>query len=807
MVTGHRLRVLLVEDSLVDAQRVQAKLRGFPVDLVHATSLDEARERLGAGSFDAVLLDLELPGTRGVATYEALRDATGATPVLVLTSIEDREVGLASVAAGAQGCLTKDQATGVLLDRALHDARYRALERARAEHLNRVLRTVRDLGRLLVQEHEPDRLADRAVALLVRQQGYSAAWMALDQPDHVAWAGVHCASPAHSCVAWARELSAAASVPTASACGECPSGGHGEASLLLVPLRHAHHEYGVLGALLPVDVDASPDEVALFQELGDDLARALYGIEVCRLRHEAEVQIQLREQELAILYDQSPVLQLLMDTDARVLRVNQRVREYGLWGAEDPTGRLGGEVLRCVHSEHHVCGTSPFCATCPVRGAVGRAAAEGSVHGMEITMDLRRADGREVPRQFVLSAARLRVQEDTLVLVTLQDVSELLLLRQQLHHAQKMEAVGRLAGGVAHDFNNILSVILSSAGLIRDELRPSDPLREELGELTAAAERGRELSGQLLAFSRHQPIAPHAVDIVRLLRRLERMLHRLLPASISLEVRAPGTPITVLADPGQLEQVIVNLTVNARDAMPDGGEIHIELTTGLPSAAQASQHGLALDAHARVAVSDTGTGMTDEVREHVLEPFFTTKPAGEGTGLGLATAYGILRQHHGGLDIASTPGVGSTFTVLLPLHTAAPEPAAAPGPLREPLPVGGTECVLVVDDSDSVRRMAVRLLRKSGYTVLSTDTAEDALEVLGRERVDLVLTDHVMPGMTGRELRAAVPDLPVVLMSGYAESDLLLEADEHFLHKPFTKRSLLAKVRSVLDLTAPADGG
>jgi nitrogen-specific signal transduction histidine kinase len=383
-------------------------------------------------------------------------------------------------------------------------------------------------------------------------------------------------------------------------------------------------------------------------------------------------------------------------------------------------------------------------------------------------------------------------------------VAELQATREQFAHAQRMEAVGRLAGGVAHDFNNLLSVILGGVELVLSD--PGPPDRELLVEIRAAGERAAGLTRQLLAFSRRQVVTPSVVDLNALVVELERMLGRLLGERFRLETRPLADVATVHADRGQIEQVVVNLVVNARDAMPEGGTIVVETRTVTVTGDHARSGEDAVPGeYVTIAVRDTGTGMTDEVRSHLFEPFFTTKSPGKGTGLGLATSYGIARQSGGHIAAYTEVGRGTTMRVYLPLAHAGPEPAeadAAP-------PRGGSETILLVEDEPGVRRVAAHVLGARGYRVLETASGEEALRVLEAhpDEIHLLLTDVVLPGLGGRELaeRAAElrRDLKILFASGYTDDVVLqhrlVTDDVPFIQKPFAAASLSRKVREVLD--------
>jgi PAS domain S-box-containing protein len=379
-------------------------------------------------------------------------------------------------------------------------------------------------------------------------------------------------------------------------------------------------------------------------------------------------------------------------------------------------------------------------------------------------------------------------------------------LEEQLNVVQRLEAVGRLAGGVAHDFNNLLSVILGNAAFAAEALHKADPVRADVLEIQTAAQRAANLTHQLLAFSRRQVLEPRVLNVNTVIAGVESLLRRLLGEHIDIEIRPSESLGAILADPGQVEQIVVNLAVNARDAMPQGGKLLIE-TTNVDVDASSVADQVAPGRYVLITVSDTGTGMDAETREHIFEPFFSTKETGKGTGLGLATVYGIVKQSGGDIRVASEVGSGATFRLYLPRIDAS---VRAEGQ-RSSLPAasGGGETVLIVEDEPAVCRIAVRILSKAGYHVLTASNGEEALDV--RRKFDapihLLLTDVVMPRMSGRELAErlaeATPRLKVLYMSGYTDDAIVhhgvLESGMRFISKPFSSNELLGRVREALD--------
>jgi two-component system cell cycle sensor histidine kinase/response regulator CckA len=398
----------------------------------------------------------------------------------------------------------------------------------------------------------------------------------------------------------------------------------------------------------------------------------------------------------------------------------------------------------------------------------------------------------------------------------LEDITERKQLEEQLRQSQKMEAVGRLAGGVAHDFNNLLTIISGYSDLLLDTLPGQERSRAHVEEIRKAGTRAATLTRQLLAFSRSQVLAPQVLDLNAVVTNVDKMLRRLIGEDVDLVAILGEKLGSVRADPGQIEQVIMNLAVNARDAMPQGGKLTIETSNASLDAAYARTHATVVPGeYVMLAVSDTGIGMDAHTQAHIFEPFFTTKEKGKGTGLGLATVYGIIKQSGGYIWVYSEPGMGATFKIYLP-RVEKSSPEAGGGKAAES-PAKGHETILLVEDEPALRAMVRSVLESKGYKVLEARHGEDALVVteLHRGPIDLLLTDVVMPGMSGRELAehlvSANPKTKVLYMSGYTDDAIVhhgvLGSDMAFLQKPFSPDSVVRKVREVLDAPPHARPG
>jgi PAS domain S-box-containing protein len=430
----------------------------------------------------------------------------------------------------------------------------------------------------------------------------------------------------------------------------------------------------------------------------------------------------------------------------------------------------------------------------------------------EYETQMLRKDGSQIDVQ--VRAALILFENQPTILGNIIDITErkrtehqMIFLQEQLRQSQKIEAIGRLAGGVAHDFNNLLTVILGTSELLLLELEKESPLRESIEDIKRTAERAATLTHQLLAFSRRQVMEFQVLDLNDVLRNLEKMLRRIIGEDIELITSFAGDLGKIKADPNQIEQILMNLVVNAKDAMPQGGRLIIETENAELDEEYSHSHvGVKPDRYVRLSISDTGIGMPPELKEKVFEPFFTTKEKGKGTGLGLSTVYGIVKQSGGNIWVYSEPMKGTTIKIYLP---RAFEPLEEN---KEQLEMGespfGNETILVVEDEEEVRKLAVQILEKHGYQVLKAQDGDEALALCENYRgpIHLILTDVVMPGMGGRELVHHLHELhlesKVVYMSGYTDNAIvhhgILEKGINYIQKPFTIEGLLRKIWEVL---------
>jgi len=517
--------------------------------------------------------------------------------------------------------------------------------------------------------------------------------------------------------------------------------------------------------------------------------------EMTARRSAAEEALRASEERFRILVESSPNAILLVDRDGRIVLANGRIE--GILGYT-PEELIGAPVERLVPAglrARHVGDRLAYLQAPRVRTmAAGRSLAA-----------LRR-DGTSVPVDIALSP--ITVAGELHVLATIADTTERRRLEEQLLQSQRLEAIGHLAGGIAHDFNNLVNVIAGFGRLVLDDLPEDDPHRADIEEILAAADRAARISRQLLAFGRRQIMEPRVLNLNEVVANVTPMLARILGEDTDLVTMLAPDLGAVRVDPGQLEQAIVNLAVNARDAMPRGGRLTIETANvDLDESFVRSRVEMAPGSYVVLAVSDTGHGMTEEIRQRIFEPFFTTKPEGHGTGLGLSTTYGIVRQSGGFISVYSEPGQGTTFRIYLPRVAERAEPFLQAA--RTKSADVGVETLLLVEDDEPGRVYARRVLEARGYRVLTAAHGPEALEVAAAHDgpIDLLVTDVIMPGMSGRELAdrlvATRPGLRVLYVSGYTENSVVhhghLEPGVAFLVKPYSPDDLARKVREVLD--------
>ena len=749
------------------------------------------------------------------------------------------------------------------------DISQRKRAEAALEASNRALRKLSEVNQAVVRADDERRLMREVCKIIAEVGGRALAWIgkALDDDaktvEPLEWYGSAHGYLEQLTVSWADIETGRGPTGTAIRTGRVVYAEDLETDPGFGPWRRAAAEHGLGSSIaLPLFVngadvwgtlniyasepnDFDRDEVAILEELA---AAMCAGVEHLRARAEAERHFQALQERKSRLEILNAVAsadlagtapeQLIPTTVARLSEEFPGIRVA--YAAIDPQGRT---VVQHSAQPEHMADIGGRCAD--LSEAPEYIKALRTVPYVVIP-DVEK-DTRIAPLAAVLAAGQTRAVLDIPIrsqqsivgllcmdapvprtwteheIETLTDVAQQLgnALRKKeieqereeaelrFQQAQRMEAVGRLAGGVAHDFNNLLTVINSYADFVLAELRETDPVRDDIREIRKAGDRATSLTRQLLAFSRRQVMQPKVVDLDQVAVEMDRMLRRVLGEDIELVTVTGDGPHRVYIDPGQIEQVLMNLAVNARDAMPDGGKLTIETTHCELDEEYASTHAPTEPGqYVRLSVSDTGMGMSEEVRGRVFEPFFTTKPKGKGTGLGLATVYGIVKQSGGYIWVYSEAGSGTTFKIYLPRCeevSVSPTRSTPSGSLVQ----RGSETVLLVEDEDAVRMLAVRMLSNAGYRVLTAANGGEALLLCESQEapIHLLVTDVVMPVMNGRaladRLSSITPGMKVLYMSGYTDNAIVhhgvLDADAEFIAKPFSQNELLAKVRAVLD--------
>jgi signal transduction histidine kinase/CheY-like chemotaxis protein len=484
----------------------------------------------------------------------------------------------------------------------------------------------------------------------------------------------------------------------------------------------------------------------------------------------------------------------LISPGMEILEMNHLMREW--FPAVDPVGR--STCYRAFNDPPR----ATVCDYCPTKKTLQ----DGLVH--EATTQTPHPGGTRNYR--VVSSPVFNASgEVTAAIEMVEDITEKLSLESRCKQAQKMEAVGQLAGGVAHDFNNILTAIFGYSQLSLRKLQENDPVKAYVEEIMKASERAAVLTQSLLTFSRKQAVDLAVINLGEVVKNFEIFLHRLIREDIELKVNCNEEPLAVMADRGQIEQVIMNLVANGRDAMPNGGKMCIETLSVTMDQEFIAAHGYGTaGVYAVISVADSGSGMDKETQSHIFEPFYTTKELGRGTGLGLSMAYGIIKKHDGFINVYSEPGTGTIFRIYLPLLPDVP-PADKTGPVVSTVLRGGTETILVCEDDAALRKLAVNILNHFGYRVIEAIDGQDAVEkfIAHQESIDLVFIDAIMPKQNGKEasdeIKMVRPGIKTIFVSGYARNifvgDKPFDENTIFINKPYSPNELLTKIRELLD--------
>jgi two-component system cell cycle sensor histidine kinase/response regulator CckA len=752
------LRLLIIEDSEDDALLIVRDLKRAGYEPIYERAETEAmvREALDRGPWDVVVSDFSMPHFTGTHALKLLRERDPDTPFIFVSGTIGEDVAVEAMRAGAQDYVTKGNLRRLVpaIERELRDVAVRRERHAGAARFRRVVESAM-MGILFWDAQGKITDANDQFLKIV---GYTREdlqagrmnWRAMTPPEY--------------------EAVDANALKELAATGTC------------TPFEKEYIRKD--GSRVPIIVGGA--------RLDDPTNPVVAFVLDITERKRAEDALRHSEERYRLLFDSGPHPMWVYDLDTLgFITVNEAaIRHYGY--TRDEFLAMTIEDIR------------PPEDIPKLREHLSHLEAEGS-HPRAVWRH-RTKDGRVLNVE--VNRYTLQFEGKRAALALAQDVTERLRLEQRLLQAQKMEAVGRLAGGVAHDFNNVLTAIFGYVEMVIADLPAHSPSRADLEEVRKAATRAASLTRQLLAFSRQQVLQPTVLNVNDVVQDIEKMLQRLIGDDVEVRVMLAPDVGNIRADTGQLEQIILNLAVNARDAMPTGGKLTIETAGADLTEEYADAHVPVIPgAYVMLAVSDTGSGMTAEVKARMFEPFFTTKGRGRGTGLGLATVYGIVKQSGGYIWVYSEPGLGTAFKVYLPRVDAPVEPATQAPELKGTL--AGTETVLLAEDDELLRPLARSLLLKLGYTVLDAPNAAEALVAAGEHQgtIHLLITDVVMPGQSGRDLARALaqshPDTKVLYMSGYTDDAIvhhgMLDPGLNFLQKPFTPATLARKVREVLD--------
>lgn len=819
------LRVLIVEDSEDDALLLSRELRrgGYQVE-AHRVDTAEAFDRaLAANTWDVIIADYNMPQFDGLAALRVLQEQAKDIPFLVVSGFIDENVAVAAMKSGAHDYLMKDNLKRLVpaVTREIREVKMRRERRQATEALRTSEARLRQANDALlylarsqsVQEGDLPHAFAEITQTMALSLGISRAGIWIFNPERTI---LHCEDlfemekNQHSrglalqrdrypryfaALQEHRFISATDSMldPRTKEFADDYFRPHEIVSSLEAGIRLHGEVVGVFSLEHCRQLRQwMPEEEVFAGSVADLISLALGASE----RRKSEEALRASEQRYRDLFENANDMIYTMNLDGVLTSINKRGEELTGYSRDELLGvALGPRLLPPEHEE--------------VTLLALQRKLDGELDQTVYEVEIVRKDGQRVAIE--INSRLIYENEQPAGLQGIaRDISERKRLEDELRHSQKMEAIGRLAGAIAHDFNNLLTAILGYSQLLLARLDANSPWRREIAEIEKAGRSAATLTGQLLAFSRKQAFQPQTLNVNQVVTNIERMLRRLIGEDVELVTQLDATLGNIHADPGRVEQVIMNLVVNSRDAMPRGGRLVIETSNAYLDPAYASRHPDARPgSYVMLSVADTGVGMSHNVLSRIFEPFFTTKDAGKGTGLGLSTVYGIVKQSDGHIVVESAPGAGAIFRVFFPriddtvMMTESPTPYIAQG---------GHETVLLVEDDDAVRELTRQILEMNGYKVLEAYSANEALTICRTYAgvIACVLADVVMPQISGpdmvRQLVDIRPSLKAVYMSGYNDHQLLPQTAHTeqpvLLNKPFTPEMLAKTVRSVLDGSA-----
>jgi signal transduction histidine kinase/DNA-binding response OmpR family regulator len=766
-MTEDMKKILIVEDNPGDVYLIKEILKRYKpdsFDVISAERLDEGFAILEKEEVDLILLDMNLPDSRGMETVFAVREKAPDVAVVVLTGDEDEQLGMDAVKHGAQDFLVKGKVPGFVLVRVIGYAMERQAAEKKLRESELFLRSTLDA----LSSHIAI-IDERGVILAVNE-----AWRSFARNNQADLAKV-CEGSNYF-----------------AACSEIHGDDTLDARKFLTGMR----------SVLSGEVDSfwleypchSPSEkrwffcrITPFHKPGPPCIVVSH--ENITQRKLAEEALRNSELKLRTILDSLTIQIVFLGLDHRIIWANQAVCDFA---------RCNRASLKGNNCYNFWEGQTDRCSDCAVEQSI--------IQGKPV-MNMRKAANGKI---WNIMGCPVRDQEGRIVsmIEVREDITEKVTAEEQFLQAQKMDAVGRLAGGVAHDFNNMLSIIIGFAELSRSCVASDNPLAENLNEILSAAKRSTDLTRHLLAFARKQPVVPKVLDCNLIIENSRKMLGRLVGEDIDIRFISCESLWSIHMDPTQIDQILTNLSANARDAIAGTGTITIETQNVILDETYCKTHVYAKPGlYVMILFSDSGSGMDEETRQRVFEPFFTTKPLGEGTGLGLSTVFGIVKQNNGMINLYSEPGVGTTFKVYIPRHSGVGEKEED---AFSDLCPRGTETIMVVEDEKKILKLCKHLLSDLGYRVMCFSSPEKAVRYLGRSRwtINLLISDVVMPGMNGDALRQQVekirPDIKTLFMSGYTYNVIsqrgVMPQSLQFIQKPFTLLELATKVRDVLDM-------